>query len=152
MSKRAVSDAFDGLDAIEKAAVEAALNRCRVLAGQIESKLRHKRPEHFFDELSPLDLAPGQNGGCVLSRSSTARMRSPKNDGVLKEQFVMAVTSFESRQVHRRSQSAPGAPRRSPTSVQIGAAPTGRGPNAQQHTHAVRQHTAQRQHSSDGSI
>jgi hypothetical protein len=100
----------------------------------------------------PLDLAPGQNGGCVLSRSSTARMRSPKNDGVLKEQFVMAVTSFESRQVHRRSQSAPGAPRRSPTSVQIGAAPTGRGPNAQQHTHAVRQHTAQRQHSSDGSI
>jgi hypothetical protein len=26
MSKRAVSDAFDGLDAIEKAAVEAALN------------------------------------------------------------------------------------------------------------------------------
>jgi hypothetical protein len=46
MSKRAVSDAFDGLDAIEKAAVEAALNRCRVLAGQIESKLRHKRPPH----------------------------------------------------------------------------------------------------------
>jgi hypothetical protein len=44
MSKRAVSDAFDGLDAIEKAAVEAALKRCRVLAGQIEGKLRHKRP------------------------------------------------------------------------------------------------------------
>jgi len=35
MSKRAVSDEFDGLDAIEKTAVEAALNRCRVLAGQI---------------------------------------------------------------------------------------------------------------------
>jgi hypothetical protein len=36
MSKRAVSDEFDGLDAIEKAAMEAALNRCRVLATQIE--------------------------------------------------------------------------------------------------------------------
>jgi len=32
MSKRAVADEFDGLDAIEKAAVEAALKRCRVLA------------------------------------------------------------------------------------------------------------------------
>jgi hypothetical protein len=56
MSKRAVSDEFDGLDAIEKAAVEAALNRCRVLASQIESKLRHKRPEHFVDELSLADF------------------------------------------------------------------------------------------------
>src|SRR6266545_7099569 len=56
MSKRAVADEFDGLDTIEKAAVEAALNRCRVLAGQIESKLRNKRPEHFVDELSLADF------------------------------------------------------------------------------------------------
>jgi hypothetical protein len=56
MSKRAVSDEFDRLDAIEKAAVEAALKKCRVLAGQIESKLRHKRPEHFVDELSLADF------------------------------------------------------------------------------------------------
>jgi hypothetical protein len=53
MSKRAVSDEFDGLDAIEKAAVEAALNRCRVLAGQIESILRNER-RHFVDEVPRL--------------------------------------------------------------------------------------------------
>jgi glutathione S-transferase len=56
MSKRTVSDEFDGLDAIEKAAIEAALNRCRALARQIESKLRNKRPEHFVDKLSLADF------------------------------------------------------------------------------------------------
>jgi hypothetical protein len=35
----------------EKAAVEAALNRCHTLAAQIESELR-KRPKHFVDKLS----------------------------------------------------------------------------------------------------
>jgi hypothetical protein len=39
MSER-MSDDFDGLDATEKAAVEAALNRCRGLAAQITSELR----------------------------------------------------------------------------------------------------------------
>jgi hypothetical protein len=38
-----LSEEFDSLDASEKAAVEAALNRCCVLAGQIESKLRNTR-------------------------------------------------------------------------------------------------------------
>jgi hypothetical protein len=45
-----MSDDFDSLDAIEKAAVEAALNRCRVLADQIESKLRSKKSQHFVDK------------------------------------------------------------------------------------------------------
>jgi hypothetical protein len=36
-----MSDEFHSLDAREKGAVEAALKRCRVLAGQIESKLRN---------------------------------------------------------------------------------------------------------------
>jgi hypothetical protein len=40
MSKRAVSDAFDGPDAIEKAAVEAALNRCRVPPGRVVRGIR----------------------------------------------------------------------------------------------------------------
>ena len=31
--------------------MEAALNRCRILAAQIESELR-KRPKHFVDKLS----------------------------------------------------------------------------------------------------
>jgi glutathione S-transferase len=56
MSKRTVSVEFDGLDATEKAAIEAALNRCRALARQIESKLRNKRPEHFVDKLSLADF------------------------------------------------------------------------------------------------
>ena len=44
-----MSDEFDGLAATEKAAVEAALNRCRALAAQIASELCNKRPEHFVD-------------------------------------------------------------------------------------------------------
>jgi hypothetical protein len=51
-----VSDEFDGLDATEKVAVEAALNTCRGLAAQIASELRNKRPEHFVDKLSLADL------------------------------------------------------------------------------------------------
>jgi soluble cytochrome b562 len=51
-----MSDDFDSLDATEKAAVEAALNRCRALAAQIQSKLRKKRPEHFVDELTLADF------------------------------------------------------------------------------------------------
>jgi hypothetical protein len=51
-----VSDEFDSLDATEKAAVEAALNRCRGLAAQIASELRNKRPEHFVDKLLLADF------------------------------------------------------------------------------------------------
>jgi hypothetical protein len=51
-----MSGEFDNLAEIEKAAVEAALNRCRVLAGQIEGLLRNKRPEHFVDKLSLADF------------------------------------------------------------------------------------------------
>jgi hypothetical protein len=51
-----MSDEFDNLAEIEKAAVEAALNRCRVLAGQIASGLRNKRAEHFVDKLSLADF------------------------------------------------------------------------------------------------
>jgi hypothetical protein len=49
-------DEFDGLDATEKIGMKAALNRCRALAAQIESKLRNKRPEHFVDKLSLADF------------------------------------------------------------------------------------------------
>jgi hypothetical protein len=51
-----MSDAFDSLDATEKAAVQAALIRCRHLADQIVSELRYKRPEYFVDKLSLADL------------------------------------------------------------------------------------------------
>ena len=49
-----MSDEFDGLDATEKAGIEAALNRCRALAGQIASELRNKT-DHV-DKLSLADL------------------------------------------------------------------------------------------------
>jgi hypothetical protein len=51
-----MSQEFDGLDATEKAGLEAALNRCRALAAQIASKLHNKRSEHFVDKLSLADF------------------------------------------------------------------------------------------------
>jgi glutathione S-transferase len=64
-----MSDDFDSLDASEKAAVEAALNRCRVLAGQIESKLRNKTTKHFVDEFSLADFyASLERAADVLDR------------------------------------------------------------------------------------
>jgi hypothetical protein len=50
-----MSDDFDSLDAREKAAAEAALNRCRALAGQIEMILCNER-RHFIDEISLADF------------------------------------------------------------------------------------------------
>jgi len=51
-----VSDEFDGLDATEKAAIGAALNRCRALAAKIANELRNKRPEYFVDKLLLADI------------------------------------------------------------------------------------------------
>jgi hypothetical protein len=51
-----MSDEFDGLDATEKAGIEAALNRCRRVAAQIASELRNKRHEHFVDKLALADF------------------------------------------------------------------------------------------------
>ena len=72
-----MSDEFDSLDAFEKAAVEAALNRCHTLAAQIESELR-KRPKHFVDKLSLADIhASLERAADVLStvKGSQARGR-----------------------------------------------------------------------------
>jgi hypothetical protein len=52
---------------------EAALSRCRVLAGQIESKLRHKRPEHFVDELEGPTV--GREQTCFAVKGSQAQGR-----------------------------------------------------------------------------
>jgi hypothetical protein len=51
-----MSDEFDSVDAIEKAALQGALDRCRALAAHIESELCSKKPEHFIDELSLADF------------------------------------------------------------------------------------------------
>src|SRR6476620_7934260 len=53
---RIMSNEFKNLDVREKAAVEAALNRCRALAGQIESELRKKRPKQLLDRALLADL------------------------------------------------------------------------------------------------
>ena len=45
-ARSSMSDAFDSLDATEKAAIRATLIRCRVLAAKIANELRNKRPEH----------------------------------------------------------------------------------------------------------
>jgi hypothetical protein len=79
-----MSDEFDGLDATEKAGIEAALDRCRSLAAQIASELRNKRPEHFVDKLSLADLCAslehaadvlGQKGRRPVEKGSQARHR-----------------------------------------------------------------------------
>jgi hypothetical protein len=51
-----MSDEFDSLDVVEKAAVGAELNRCRVLAAKIANELRNKRPEQFADRWSLADI------------------------------------------------------------------------------------------------
>ena len=53
---REMSDAFDSLDATQKAAIRATLIRCRVLAAKIANELRNKKPEQFVDKLSLADL------------------------------------------------------------------------------------------------
>jgi hypothetical protein len=72
-----MSDDFDSLDAIEKAGIEGAVNRCRGLAAQIASELRNKRPEHFVDKLSLADLCVSlEQAANLLGRK---RRRSVEN-------------------------------------------------------------------------
>jgi glutathione S-transferase len=74
-----MSDEFHGLDAREKAALEAALKRCRALAGQIESILRNER-RHFVDEVSLADFyACLERAAGVLGQ--TARQSAPAGKG-----------------------------------------------------------------------
>jgi hypothetical protein len=73
-----MSDEFDGLDATEKAGIEAALNRCRVLAAKIANELRKKKPEHFVDKLSLADIHSSlERSADILStlKDSQARHR-----------------------------------------------------------------------------
>ena len=73
----AMSDDFDSLDAREKAAAEGALNRCRALAGQIESELCNRKPEHFVDKLSLADFyASLERAADVLRRKADSRSRT----------------------------------------------------------------------------
>jgi hypothetical protein len=65
-----MSDEFRSLDARERAALEAALKRCRILADQIESILRNERRE-FVDQGSLADFyASLQRAADVLAPES----------------------------------------------------------------------------------
>jgi len=73
-----MSDEFDSLDATEKTAVEAGLNRCRTLVAQIESELRNMRPEHFVDKFLLADFLrflAGAAGVLSAVKRSQARGR-----------------------------------------------------------------------------
>jgi hypothetical protein len=72
--ERILSDEFDSLDVIEKAAVEAAVSRCRALAGRIGEELRKKKPEHFVDERSLADFhASLEHAASVLEQTIHSR-------------------------------------------------------------------------------
>jgi len=78
-----MSDEFRSLDARERAALEAALKRCRVLADQIENILRNERRE-FVDKVSLADFyASIQRAADVLgqeSRKSVENTPAPSVD------------------------------------------------------------------------
>ena len=72
-----MSHEFDGLDATEKGAVEAALNRCRALTAEIANELRDKRPEHFVDKLSLADFyASLEHAADVIGQKANGRSRT----------------------------------------------------------------------------
>jgi hypothetical protein len=76
-----MSDEFRSLDAREKAALEAALKRCRVLAGQIESILLNER-RHFVDEVSLADFhASLESAADILEQKSRGNTPRPKGKG-----------------------------------------------------------------------
>ena len=67
------------LSAIEKAGIEAALDRCRALAHQIRGDLRNKRPEHFVSIWSFADFQVSlERAASVLEQKSR---RSPQKKG-----------------------------------------------------------------------
>ena len=73
---------FDSLDAIEKAGIEAALDRCRSLAAQIASELHNKRPEHFVDKLSLADFyASLERAAGVLGQLSRQSVENAPDAG-----------------------------------------------------------------------
>jgi hypothetical protein len=74
MSGRLMSDELDDLDATERAGIGTALYRCRALAAKIANELRNKRPEHFVDKLSLVDVhASIERAAYVLSTVKGSR-------------------------------------------------------------------------------
>ena len=73
-----MSHQFGGLDATERAGIEAALNKCRGLAAQIASELHNKRPEHFVDKLSLADFCASlEHAADVLGQGQRSVENTP---------------------------------------------------------------------------
>ena len=88
-----MSDEFDSLDAIERAGIEAALDRCRSLAAQIESKLRTRTRVHFVDKSSLADFyASLECAACVLEQLSRQSAENA-SDALVKASQVRAVSA-----------------------------------------------------------
>jgi hypothetical protein len=71
----------ESLSALEKAGIEAALNRCRALAEQIEGELRVRRSERFADLVSLAELQVAlERAAWVLERKSrrSVQISEPK--------------------------------------------------------------------------
>ena len=74
---------FGSLDPTEKAGIEAALNRCRALAAQIESELGNMRRGHFVDKLSLADLCASlEEAANVLSQKGRRSVETTPAPGV----------------------------------------------------------------------
>jgi hypothetical protein len=71
-----MSDEFRSLDARERAALEGALKRCRILADQIESRLRNESREFVDKGLLADFCASLQRAADILGRES----RKPVED------------------------------------------------------------------------
>jgi hypothetical protein len=66
------------LDADERAALERAIDRCRVLADWIESEFLKERPDTFVDKLSFADFqASLERAACALEQKSGDNKPTP---------------------------------------------------------------------------
>src|SRR5262249_34972516 len=75
-----MSEATARLSAIEKAGIEAALDRCRALAHQIRGDLRNKSPEHLVGIWSLADFQVSlERAASVLEQKSRRSLQ--KNGG-----------------------------------------------------------------------
>jgi uncharacterized protein YjaG (DUF416 family) len=68
------------LSAIERAGIEAALDRCRALAHRIHGDLRDKRPEHFISVWSLADFQVSLERAASVLEQKSRRSLSKKNE------------------------------------------------------------------------
>ena len=68
------------LSAIERAGIEAALDRCRALAHRIRGDLRNKRPEHFVSVWSLADFQVSLERAASVLEQKSRRSLPKKNE------------------------------------------------------------------------